>query len=214
MSAAEIFARRIAQRNHPGDAQRLGWPHRDNKNAKTFGLKFFDHRCGRRRRLGNRRDDREGPLDDPHWLALGVDCRSLRHLSRGIERREGDELPTRHIRRLGSRADGGVQGVGPAIGARQCRHRQDLRLVESRQRVTGGDREFIACQRPGLVGAQNIHPGRFIERREARRQTPRCATAPAPTVAASVNIAGSATGIEARRATSTSGTICASGIAK
>jgi hypothetical protein len=45
-----------------------------------------------------------------------------------------------------------------------------LRLVESRQRVTRGDRECIAGQRSGLVGTENIHPGRFIKRRKARRQ--------------------------------------------
>jgi hypothetical protein len=60
---------------------------------------------------------------------------------------------------------------------------------------------------PRLVGAQNIHPGRFVERRERVGKTPRRATARAPTVAASVHIDGRATGIEAtsRRADAVKG---------
>ena len=77
----------------------------------------------------------------------------------------GTEAP-----RLGSCADSGVQGVVPTIGTRQRRHRQDLRLVEPRQCAARSNREFVARQRSGLVGAEKIHPGRFIERREARRQ--------------------------------------------
>lgn len=164
-----ILPRRITQRNHSGNEQLLCRSHRDNEYAEAFCLKFFNHRRRRRTRLGNCRDHSKSALDDLHWPAVSADHSGFGHFSRGIESREGDELPPRHIRRVRGGADGGVQGVCPAIRTRQSCHRQNLRLVEARQGATGGYHEFIACQCSGLVGAEDVHSRRFIERRKTRR---------------------------------------------
>ena len=73
--------------------------------------------------------------------------------------------------RLGrSRSNGGVDRVLIRLGARQRRKRQHALAIEPRHRDDIDDLQRIARQRPGLVGAQDVHGGGLVRGREAGQQ--------------------------------------------
>ena len=146
-------------------------------------------------------------------LPGGICCRRLGHLRRGIEgtnlislRRVGDCLAR------GGSADGAIDRVLPAIRTCQRGQRQNVRLVEAgigRTVVTVSalwvSVPVLSAHKISIVAASST-----AERRVGR--TPRFAKARAPSAAARVKVAGSATGIDARTAVRTRGMISASGI--
>ena len=121
-------------------------------------------------------------------------------------RRVGDAL-----RRRG-RANGGVDRVLPALGTRERRQRQHVRLVEAAHRRTSVTVSSLRVSVPVLSAHSTsiVAASSTAERRVG--STPSRARARAPSAAARVNVAGSATGIEASTAVRTSGMISPSGI--
>ena len=87
----------------------------------------------------------------------------LAQLGRRIERNELGQL-----RRVGDgllrggRADGGIHGVLPAVGARESGHRQEVRLVEAGLGPERGDRQGVERQRPRLVRAEHVQSRRLV----------------------------------------------------
>ena len=86
------------------------------------------------------------------------------------------------MRRIGrglarGRADGRVHRILPAVRVGQRGQRQDVRFVAAGHGANRRYLQRIQRQRAGLVGAQDIHRGRFIHRGEAVGNTPRFAKA-------------------------------------
>ena len=142
------------------------------QHAKSLGLEFVRRRRrGVRRRLDESDDDGEGALHDPLRASRRIRRRRLGHL---LGRVEGGELD--QARRIGDGlargggANGAIDRVLAAIGARQRRQRQNMRLVEAGHRAHARHGQRVARQRAGLVGAQDIHRCGFIDRREPGRQ--------------------------------------------
>ena len=111
-------------------------------------------------------------------------------------------------------ADRAIDRILPTVRTGERRESQNMGLVEARQRMEGGDGQLVARQRARLIGTQNIDRAASSTAERRVGSTPGRASARAPNAAARVKVAGSATGIEARIAVSTSGTISAIGIAE
>ena len=167
-----VRARRVAERDQPHELHRRRGAGGHRQHAKSLGFEFVRRRRRSvRRRLDESDDDGEGALHDPLRASGRIRRRRLGHL---LGRIEGGELD--QARRIGDGlargggANGAIDRVLAAIGARQRGQRQHVRLVEARHRVHARHGQRVARQRAGLVGAQDIHRRGFIDRGEPGRQ--------------------------------------------
>jgi hypothetical protein len=125
-----IGTRRIAQRDQSGELHRARRAHRDTENPVALGLEFVRSSGGQRRLSRQCGNHREGPLGDPDFGAVRLDRGRLRHFRCGIERHERDKRrQTRIDATPGRGANGRVDRVLTALGARERRQCQDARLV-------------------------------------------------------------------------------------
>ena len=140
--------------------------------------------------------------------SLLIGNQRLGGLGRGIERREPQYRAPEDRGSLRERrcANGAVHRIVPCVGAGQRGPGEDVILPKVvPHRLDGRDHELVAREGPGLVRTQDIDGGGLVDGRQAGQQNPSLVRAWALKAAASVKVAGSATGTEASSAVNTSG---------
>ena len=106
-----------------------------------------------------------------NFVAVAIEGEGLRGLGLRIEGNEADEpLGRLARRRLGRRANGGIDQVLVALGTRQRGKRQHARAIEAGHGDDVGNLQCVAGQGSGLVGAQHIHGGGFMRGRKPRQK--------------------------------------------
>ena len=162
---------------------------------------------------GKTDDDGEGSLHNPLRVSRSHPGGRLRHLLGWIERSKLDQL-----RRVGDGfacgccANSSIDGILSAVGAGEGGQCEDVSLVESRHGRTVVTVSAFWVSVPVLSEHKTTidAASSTAERRVGR--TPSFARERALIADASVKVAGSATGIDARMAVSTSGMISVTGI--
>jgi hypothetical protein len=102
----------------------------------------------------------EGTLDDAATV-IPIRCGRLRHFRRRIKRHESDQRgQIGRSASLSRCADRSIDRIVSSLGTRERRQREDVRLVKARHRTYRTDRQLVAGERAGLVGAQNVHASR------------------------------------------------------
>ena len=208
-----VRARRVAERDQSRERHRVRRPGRDRQHPEALFLEFLARGRRGRRGLGETDDRRERAFHDALRRPVGILDRRLGHFRRRIERHELDQL-----RRVGNRlargggANGAVHRILAAVRTGQGGQRQHVRLVETGHRTNFVTLSSFWVRVPVLSAHRTVivAASSTAERRVGR--TPSFASACAPSADASVKVAGSATGIEARTAVRTRGMISASGI--
>ena len=205
-----IRSRRIAEGDDSRELHAVRRTHSDGQNAETLRLQLV--RClwtasgamaARCRRPRQTLPSRRALWRRPASVAVASDIfvagsNGMNLISFG--RSDG------HFFRGGG-PNGGIHRILPAVRTRQGSQPQNVRFVEAGHGMNGGYLQLVLRQRAGFIRAQDsmLAASSTAESRVGR--TPRCARARAPSAAARVKVAGSATGIDARTAVSTRGTI-------
>jgi hypothetical protein len=193
-----VWARRIAESDESCELHGRRGPGGDRQHSEALCFEFVRRSHRGRRRLREADDHGGSALHNPLRAARRIRRGRLRHLL-------GDGLPR------GRRANGSVDRVLAAIGTRQRGQRQNVRLVEAGHRRTVVTVNALRVSVPVLSAHKTLidAASSTAERRVGR--TPCFAKARAPSAAARVKVAGSATGIDASTAVRTRGMTSSSG---